>query len=43
MVTYGDEIGMRGDSGEDGRRPMPWETGPRDAQPWDERILDVYR
>lgn len=38
MMTYGDEIGMRGDSGEDGRRPMPWNAGHRDA-----RILEVYR
>ena len=38
MVTYGDEIGMRGDFGEDGRRPMPW-----DENHWDERLLEVYR
>ena len=38
MVTYGDEIGMRGDFGEDGRRPMPW-----DENQWDERLLEVYR
>ncbi|HEY5249908.1 MAG TPA: glycoside hydrolase family 13 protein [Dermatophilaceae bacterium] len=30
MITYGDEIGMRGDSGEDGRRPMPWISAVRD-------------
>lgn len=40
MVTYGDEIGMLGDFGEDGRRPMPWG---RDPGTWDTRILDVYR
>ena len=38
MMTYGDEIGMRGDHGEDGRRPMPWNAGHADA-----RILEVYR
>jgi len=38
MMTYGDEIGMRGDFGEDGRRPMPW-----DESRWDHRLLDVYR
>ena len=34
MVTYGDEIGMRGDFGEDGRRPMPW-----DESQWDRGLL----
>lgn len=38
MLTYGDEIGMRGDFGEDGRRPMPW-----GAEDWDARLLGVYR
>lgn len=38
MLTYGDEIGMEGAFGEDGRRPMPW-----DESAWDQRILDVYR
>jgi alpha-glucosidase len=38
MMTYGDEVGMRGDYGEDGRRPMPW-----DEKHWDSRILQVYR
>lgn len=38
MVTYGDEIGMRGDFGEDGRRPMPW-----DESQWDAHLFDVYR
>ena len=38
MMTYGDEVGMEGAFGEDGRRPMQWtENG------WDTRILDVYR
>ncbi|HEX7535579.1 MAG TPA: glycoside hydrolase family 13 protein [Dermatophilaceae bacterium] len=39
MMTYGDEIGMRGEYGEDGRRPMPWDN----ADSWDGRILEVYR
>src|SRR5450631_3559273 len=49
MMTYGDEIGMRGESGEDGRRPMPWnaaasaDDGQSDATRWDPRILGVYR
>ena len=38
MITYGDEIGMPGDFGEDGRRPMPW-----DQRRWDTRLLEVYR
>jgi alpha-glucosidase len=38
MITYGDEIGMEGAFGEDGRRPMPW-----DENLWDTRILGVYR
>ncbi len=31
MMTYGDEIGMRGDCSEDGRRPMPWDAAQLDA------------
>ncbi len=38
MITYGDEIGMEGAFGEDGRRPMPW-----DESLWDTRLLAVYR
>jgi len=38
MITYGDEVGMVGDFGEDGRRPMPW-----DESHWDQRLLGVYR
>ncbi|MFZ1288141.1 MAG: glycoside hydrolase family 13 protein, partial [Candidatus Phosphoribacter sp.] len=44
MVCYGDEIGMRGRFGEDGRRPMPWPSGhPRGSEPWDESLLAAYR
>jgi alpha-glucosidase len=49
MMTYGDEIGMRGEFGEDGRRPMPWnavkseDDEQSDAGRWDARILEVYR
>ena len=38
MLTYGDEIGMEGSFGEDGRRPMPW-----DESQWETTILEVYR
>jgi alpha-glucosidase len=38
MMTYGDEIGMEGTFGEDGRRPMPW-----DENAWDAGTLEVYR
>ena len=37
MLTYGDEIGMEGSFGEDGRRPMPWSESD-----WDTRLLQVY-
>jgi len=44
MMTYGDEIGMRGEFGEDGRRPMPWTAEALgDEERWDTRILAVYR
>ncbi len=43
MVTYGDEIGMPGDFGEDGRRPMPWSAQGCDPARWDDRTLDTYR
>lgn len=39
MVTYGDEIGMEGEYGEDGRRPMPW--GAPDQ--WDTATLRTYQ
>ncbi len=38
MLTYGDEIGMEGEFGEDGRRPMPWSS-----DGWDSRLLETYR
>ncbi|HEX5523298.1 MAG TPA: glycoside hydrolase family 13 protein [Pedococcus sp.] len=38
MLTYGDEIGMEGEYGEDGRRPMPW-----GSDGWDSRLLETYR
>ena len=37
-LTYGDEIGMEGTFGEDGRRPMPW-----DEDDWDTKTLETYR
>ncbi|MFE1316202.1 alpha-amylase family glycosyl hydrolase [Kitasatospora phosalacinea] len=39
VVYAGDEIGLRGSWGEDGRRPMPWHR-PAD---WDLRTLAVHR
>ena len=38
MVTYGDEVGMKGEYGEDGRRPMPW-----DESRWDMTIFQTYQ
>lgn len=38
MITYGDDIGMEGESGEDGRKPMPWDRGK-----WDEEIFTRYQ
>ena len=38
MITYGDEIGMEGAYGEDGRRPMPW-----DERRWDAELFESYR
>lgn len=38
MITYGDEIGMPGAFGEDGRRPMPW-----DEERWEPEIFATYR
>ena len=39
MLFAGDEIGLEGEWGEDGRRTMPWER--RDS--WDETLLAEYR
>ena len=50
MVCYGDEIGMPGDFGEAGRRPMPWAAAPTqvggeplDHHLWDEDLRSAYR
>lgn len=43
MVTYGDEIGMPGDFGEAGRRPMPWSARGTDPALWDEATYAAYR
>lgn len=39
MVYAGDELGLEGRWGEDGRRPMPWERPER----WDSALLEGYR
>lgn len=38
MITYGDEVGMPGTFGEDGRKPMPW-----DESRWDTDIFAAYQ
>ncbi|MGK2875722.1 MAG: glycoside hydrolase family 13 protein [Nocardioides sp.] len=38
MVFAGDEIGLEGVVGEDGRRPMPWDS----AATWDRVTMDWY-
>jgi alpha-glucosidase len=38
MIEYGDEIGMHGLTGEDGRRPMPW-----NRSLWHEDVLQAYQ
>ncbi len=43
MLTYGDEIGMQGDFGEDGRKPMPWAARGVDDARWDEATYAAYR
>ncbi|WP_130011260.1 glycoside hydrolase family 13 protein [Serinicoccus sediminis] len=43
MITYGDEIGMPGDFGEDGRRPMPWASRDTDDGLWDAGLVEHYR
>lgn len=39
MIWAGDEVGLEGLSGEDGRRPFPWHRPDR----WDTRTLHAYR
>ncbi|MBO0869080.1 MAG: DUF3459 domain-containing protein, partial [Micromonosporaceae bacterium] len=39
MILAGDEIGIQGTNGEDGRRPMPWQR----QSTWDARTLAAYR
>jgi alpha-glucosidase len=39
MIWAGDEIGMEGSSGEDGRRPFPWHR----PDQWDTTTLHAYR
>lgn len=39
MVCYGDEVGLEGEFGEDGRRPMPWGHPDR----WNQTALTAYR
>ncbi len=39
MIFAGDELGLEGDWGEDGRRTMPWGN----PEAWDARLLEVYR
>lgn len=38
MIPYGDEVGLRGTTGEDGRRPMPW-----DETAWEQPLFDTYQ
>lgn len=38
MIFAGDELGLEGVDGEDGRRTMPWDT----AATWDRSTLDLY-
>jgi alpha-glucosidase len=39
MVFAGDELGLEGAWGEDGRRTMPWDA----PESWDTELLDAYR
>jgi alpha-glucosidase len=39
MIFAGDELGLEGAWGEDGRRTMPW----NDPGSWDELLLEAYR
>ena len=38
MLFAGDELGLEGVTGEDARRPMPWDT----SDEWDRRTLTTY-
>lgn len=38
MVLYGDEVGLEGRSGEDGRKPMPW-----NPDQWDLKAYAIYK
>ena len=39
MLWMGEEIGMTGDWGEDGRKPMPWHR----PETWNTELLEWYR
>jgi len=39
MIWSGDEIGLRGTTGEEGRVPFPWAA----PESWDQRLLSVFR
>jgi len=39
MIYAGDELGLEGEWGEDGRRPMPWSR----PETWDTVTLERYR
>jgi alpha-glucosidase len=39
MVFAGDELGLEGRWGEEGRRTMPWQR----PESWDRELLDAYR
>jgi alpha-glucosidase len=39
MLFAGDELGLEGESGEDSRRPMPWDR----PESWDRETLETYR
>ena len=39
MVCAGDEVGLEGEWGEDGRRPFPWHA----PESWDGALLEEYR
>lgn len=39
MTYAGEEIGLEGNNGEDGRRPFPWHR----PETWQHQTLDTYR